>query len=399
MIYRFADCELDAGLVELRRGGRAVHVEPQVFELLLTLAERAGEVVDKDTLVARVWRGFVVSDSTINARVSAARKAVGDDGARQAVIRTAQRRGFALVAEVSHVAKGQAEGASGRAKEARLHPEIRYATSADGTAIGWTAEGAGPDLVRIGHWLTHLELDHDSPVFGPAIARLSGRHRLIRYDVRGTGLSDRGAGFSGLHDFVDDLDAVISAACTGPVDVFAASQAVPVAVAYAVRRPERVKRMVLYGGFVRGRTLRAGEAGDLDGDTALSMIRAGWGREGSVFMEAFIRMFAPDASPAMVAELARMQRETAEPDTVIRLRQTIDRFDVTDLLAQVVAPALVLHATGDVIQPFAQARALAAGLTDARLIPLDSRNHIALPDTQAWERLMAASEVFLAPDG
>jgi hypothetical protein len=192
---------------------------------------------------------------------------------------------------------------------------------------------------------------------------------------------------------VDDLDAVISAACTGPVDVFAASQAVPVAVAYAVRRPERVKRMVLYGGFVRGRTLRAGEAGDLDGDTALSMIRAGWGREGSVFMEAFIRMFAPDASPAMVAELARMQRETAEPDTVIRLRQTIDRFDVTDLLAQVVAPALVLHATGDVIQPFAQARALAAGLTDARLIPLDSRNHIALPDTQAWERLMAASEV------
>jgi DNA-binding winged helix-turn-helix (wHTH) protein len=112
MIYRFADCELDAGRVELRRGGRAVHVEPQVFEFLLALAERAGEVVDKDTLVARVWRGLAVSDATINARVSAARKAVGDDGARQAVIRTAQRRGFALVAEVSHVAKGQAEGAS-----------------------------------------------------------------------------------------------------------------------------------------------------------------------------------------------------------------------------------------------------------------------------------------------
>jgi DNA-binding winged helix-turn-helix (wHTH) protein/pimeloyl-ACP methyl ester carboxylesterase len=399
MIYRFADCELDAGRVELRRGGRAVHVEPQVFEFLLALAERAGEVVDKDTLVARVWRGLAVSDATINARVSAARKAVGDDGARQAVIRTAHRRGFAMVADVSPVSAGQPDRDGGPVQAAPSHPDIRYASSADGTAIAWTAEGEGPDLVRIGHWLTHLDLDHDSPVFGPAIARLSARHRLIRYDVRGTGLSDREAGFSGLDDFVDDLDAVISAACAGPVDVFAASQAVPVAVAYAVRRPERVKRMVLYGGFVRGRTLRTGGAGDLDGDTALSMIRAGWGREGSVFMEAFIRMFAPDAPPAMVVELARMQRETAEPDTVIRLRQTIDRFDVSELLPLVGAPALVLHATGDVIQPFAQARALAAGLTDARLIPLDSRNHIALPDTQAWERLMTATEAFLAPEG
>jgi DNA-binding winged helix-turn-helix (wHTH) protein len=127
MIYRFADCELDAGRVELRRGGRAVHVEPQVFEFLLALAERAGEVVDKDTLVARVWRGLAVSDATINARVSAARKAVGDDGARQAVIRTAHRRGFALVADVSRVAKGQAEGASGPAQAAPSHPDIRYA--------------------------------------------------------------------------------------------------------------------------------------------------------------------------------------------------------------------------------------------------------------------------------
>jgi DNA-binding winged helix-turn-helix (wHTH) protein len=393
MIYVFADCELDIARFELRREGSPVHVEPQVFELLAALAERAGEVVEKDALVARVWRGLAVSDATINARVSAARKAVGDDGARQEVIRTVHRRGFVIVAEVKARAAEAAQPASRRCAA----PETRFARSADGTAIAWTAEGEGPDLVRIGHWLTHLELDHESPVFGPTIARLAARHRLIRYDVRSTGLSQRGADFGGIDRFVDDLEAVVDAACEGAADVFAVSQAVPVAIAYAVRRPERVRRLVAYGGFVQGRAVRPPTEGDLGAEMALELIRAGWGREGSVFLETFTRMFAPDADPEMVADLARMQRVTADADTVMRLRREIDRFDVSELLSRVAVPCLVLHARGDVIQPFAQAQSLAAGLPQASLVSLDSRNHIALPGSAAWERLMEATDAFLAP--
>ena len=114
------------------------------------------------------WSGaaLAVSDATINARVSAARKAVGDDGTRQAVIRTVHRRGFAMAAEVSsRVAEVAGMGTAPPQRSAV--PETRFPRSADGTAIAWTAEGEGPDLVRIGHWLTHLELDHESPVFGP----------------------------------------------------------------------------------------------------------------------------------------------------------------------------------------------------------------------------------------
>jgi DNA-binding winged helix-turn-helix (wHTH) protein/pimeloyl-ACP methyl ester carboxylesterase len=395
MIYAFADCELDTARFELRRGGSTVHVEPQVFELLAALAERAGEVVEKDALVARVWRGPAVSDATINARVSAARKAVGDDGARQEVIRTVHRRGFVMAAGVTPRRAGAARpGFRGSAV-----PETRFALSADGTAIAWAAEGEGPDLVRIGHWLTHLELDHESPVFGPTIARLAARHRLIRYDVRSTGLSQRGGEFGGLDRFVDDLEAVMDAACAGAADVFAVSQAVPVAIAYAVRRPERVRRLVAYGGFVQGRALRPPAQGDLGAEMALELIRAGWGREGSVFLETFTRMFAPDATPDMVADLARMQRVTADADTVMRLRRAIDRFDVSDILSRVAVPCLVLHARGDVIQPFVQAQSLAAGLPRASLVSLDSRNHIALPGTASWERLMEATEAFLAPAG
>jgi len=275
-------------------------------------------------------------------------------------------------------------------------PETRFAHSADGTAIAWTAEGEGPDLVRIGHWLTHLELDHESPVFGPTIARLAAHHRLIRYDVRSTGLSQRGADFGGIDCFVDDLEAVMEAACGGAADVFAVSQAVPVAIAYAVRRPERVRRLVAYGGFVQGRALRPDTEGDLGAEMALELIRAGWGREGSVFLETFTRMFAPDADPDMVADLARMQRVTADADSAMHLRRAIDRFDVSELISEVVAPCLVLHARGDVIQPFAQAQSLAAGLPQASLVSLDSRNHIALPGTAAWTRLMESTDAFLA---
>ena len=186
----------------------------------------------------------------------------------------------------------------------------------------------------------------------------------------------------------------MEAACEGAADVFAVSQAVPVAIAYAVRRPERVRRLVAYGGFVTGRALRPAAEGDLGAEMALELIRAGWGREGSVFLETFTRIFAPDADPEMVADLARMQRVTADADTVMRLRRAIDRFDVSELISEVAAPCLVLHARGDVIQPFAQAQCLAAGLPQASLVSLDSRNHIALPGTAAWARLMEATDAF-----
>jgi DNA-binding winged helix-turn-helix (wHTH) protein/alpha-beta hydrolase superfamily lysophospholipase len=395
MTYRFADCVLDPDRFVLKRDGAVVHVEPQVFDLLRVLLDNAGSVVSKDDLVDAVWNGLAVSDATINARLSAARKAVGDDGTRQAIIRTYQRRGFSVVCPVDRV--GVSPDAA-RPERLTAPVDVRYTAAPGGPAIAWTATGQGDDVIRIGHWLSHLERDRSSPIFGPLLAHLSARHRLITYDVRGTGLSEPGAAMDHLDQFVDDLEAVADAACHGPATLMASSQAVPVAIAYAVRHPDRVRRLILCGGFAQGRALRPMQDGELDEPTAVQLIRTGWGRSGSVFLEAFARMFAPDGTPDQIADLGGMQRASADPETAVKLRHAIDRFDVAELLPQVAAPTLVLHARGDVIHPLSQGMKLAAGIGGARLITLDGRNHVLLPTSAAWPQAMAAIDTFLQAD-
>lgn len=394
MIYRFADCALDVRRHELSRAGAPVHVEPQVFQLLQSLVQRPEELVSKDCLVEEVWNGLAVSDATINARVSAARKAVGDDGARQEILRTVPRLGFMLAVPVTVI------GAAPDNQSVPLPPggEVRYAVSSDGAGIAWTSDGEGPAMVRIGHWLSHVELDRSSEIWGPLIGRLSARHRLIRYDARGTGLSQRDAEIGPLALAVDDLAAVIDASGVDRAVLVASSQAVPVALAFAARHPERVKKLALHGGYALGRVLRDPSAGEMAEETALTMIRSGWGRHGDVLMAAFSRIFAPDATEAQIAGLIDMQRATASPETAVMIREAVDRYDVRDQLPKVTAPVLLMHAEGDAVHPMSQSQYLAAHLPDARLRVLPGKNHIALPQTPAWAQMIEAIEGFLAEE-
>ena len=190
MRYAFAECELDLGAHVLSRAGAAVHVEPQVFDLIACLLRADGGLVSYDDLIAQVWGGRIVSDATMAARISAARAAVGDDGKRQAVIRTVPRRGVQMAVPVV-----AANGAGPVARPAAdLVQEVRIATSADGSGIAWSSIGAGPPLLRAGHWMTHLERDLDSLIWRPWIEALGRGRRLIRYDPRGTRVSDRTCG-------------------------------------------------------------------------------------------------------------------------------------------------------------------------------------------------------------
>lgn len=391
MIYRFADCALDVGRHELTRAGAPVHVEPQVFRLLECLAAQPEELIAKDALVEAVWNGLAVSDATINARVSAARKAVGDDGTRQAIVRTVPRLGFMLAVPVTVSGEEPAVAAPA------LPPagEIRYTTSSDGAGIAWTGDGEGPPMVRIGHWLSHLQLDRQSAIWGPLIGRLSARHRLIRYDARGSGLSQRDVEIGPLDLAVDDLSAVIDAAGVERAVLLASSQAVPVALAYAARCPDRVEKLALHGGYALGRVLRDASDGEMDEETALGMIRGGWGRQGDVLMAAFARIFAPDATEEQIVGLIDMQRATASPETAAMIRKAVDRYDVRALLPGVTAPVLLMHAEADAVHPLSQSQYLAAHLPDARLRILPGRNHVALPQTPAWAQMMAAIEAFL----
>lgn len=385
MIFRFADCTLDTARQSFMRGGEERHLEPQVFAFIAELARAEGAVVSKDHLIETVWQGLTVSEATISARVNAARTALGDTGKDQRMIRTVPKRGFQLVPEVvTDVAKVPETAIESMA------PAVRFATARDGALIAHAHNGSGPPLMRASHWLSHLELDWHCPVWQPFLTRLGADFTLHRYDQRGTGLTSRDLDNTDIDDFISDLRAVADAAGLTRFPIFAASQGVPVAIRFAALCPERVSRLVLYGGSAKGRALRPAMPGGLDEETMLGLIRTGWGREDSPVFRALTGAFMPDATPDQVTSFARIQNASISPENATVLRAAVDRFDVTGDLAQVRAPTLVIHARADAIHPIDQGRQIAAAIPDARFMMLDSRNHVPLPQDPAWEHMMQA---------
>jgi len=270
MILRFEECELDTGRYELRRGGEAVPVEPQVFDLLRMLIENRDRIVTKDELFAEVWEGRIVSDATLNSRINAARKAIGDNGTDQRLIRTAPRRGFRFVGEV---AGGEAEPPKSLSPLA-LRQEVQFCTSPGGVGLAYSSVGEGMPLVKAANWLNHLEYDWESPLWHETLEHLATGRQLIRYDERGTGLSDWDVDDISFDAFVRDLETVVDAAGLDRFALFGMSQGCAVSIAYAVRHPERVSRLILLGGYLQGRIPR----GDMEGASALqTLIRQGWG--------------------------------------------------------------------------------------------------------------------------
>ncbi len=392
MVYLFADGALDPDRHELTREGDTIHVEPQVFDILVLLAQNSGDLVSRDDLIAGVWKGLIISESTISARINAARSAVGDNGKEQRIIKTVPRRGFKMIAPVEMTTSGTAPGP---VQAASTRQDVRFATSADGMKIAFARSGNGPPLVRVGHWLSHLELDWHSPVWRPLLDALGRRHSVYRYDQRGTGLSGRDFVDEGIDGFVDDLRAVADTSGLDRFPIFAASQAVPVAVKFAVESPERVSKLILYGGYAEGRALRPRLPNDVDEETVLALIRAGWGVNGSTFVKAFSALFMPDATQDQIDSFVRIQLESISPAGAARLRQIVDRFSVQELLPKVQCPTLVIHARSDVIHPLEQGQCLASEIPDARFLVLDSPNHVLLPQDKCWADMMSEIEAFL----
>jgi DNA-binding winged helix-turn-helix (wHTH) protein len=370
------------------RSGEPVPLEPQVFDLLALFLRHPGELVDRDQMIEEVWNGRIVSEATMSSRINAVRHAIGDNGTAQAMLQTVPRRGFRFVVPVIAMAGSDAPTPPAKLNDTQV---IRVATSRDGTHIAYATTGYGPPLLRAGHWLTHLELDWTSPIWRPLLDRLGQSFTLTRYDQRRTGLSEAGTDLS-LDTLVDDLEAVADAAGLDRFPIFAASQGVPVAIAFAARRPERVTGLVLYGGYAQGRALRSTEEERQNAEAALTLIRQGWGRSGSAFAAAFATIYLPDGSKEELQNMVEMQLASATPENVVAMRLAIDAFDVTPLLSQVTAPTVVIHAREDSVQPVAQARLLAGGIKGARLHVLESRNHVPLPRDPCWNEIMQAVE-------
>jgi pimeloyl-ACP methyl ester carboxylesterase/DNA-binding CsgD family transcriptional regulator len=273
--------------------------------------------------------------------------------------------------------------------------EIRFCRAPDGATLAYATHGRGPPLVRAGTWLTHLEYDWRSPVWRHWLEGLGRRHTVIRYDERGCGLSDRELGDLSLEQWVGDLESVVDAAGVERFALLGVSGGGFAAVAYAVRHPQRVSHLVLYGASARGRRRRDDPDAVERADLILQIVRLAWEDPTPLFRQVFTSMFLPDGTPQQLEWFDELQRASTSGAIAATLRRAREELDVTGLAEQVRAPALVLHARDDQAVPFAEGRLLATLIPGARLVPLESRNHILLEHEPAWRTFLDELNAFL----
>ena len=267
----------------------------------------------------------------------------------------------------------------------QMKQQIRFCTARDGVRIAFATAGEGPPLVRVNNWFTHLELDWVNPVWRHWSEFLADRRMLVRYDPRGSGLSDRDPADVSLDALVSDLNAVVDALGLSRFPLIGLCQGGAIAIAYAARHPERVSRLVLYDSYLHGAFV--GDAGEKlahQARTFAQMIELGWGRKVGAFREMFAGLLMPDAGERQQKWIGELQRRSASPAMACRLWNEFNSFDVRAEAAKVAAPALVFHVRGDAMVPFEAGRRLAATLPNARFVPLEGRNHILRADEPAW---------------
>lgn len=275
--------------------------------------------------------------------------------------------------------------------------QVRFARSADGVTIAYAVHGSGPPLVLNSCWLSHLEYDWSSPVWRHYLAELGRVATVVRFDERGHGLSDRDVTDFGFARRLEDLEAVVQHAGLERFALMAMAQGGPVAIRYVVEHPGRVTRLVCASTY-SGAAQHVTEDDELLEEAFQSMIRAGWDRQDPVFRRVFTQMMIPDASEEQMVWMDDLHRRAASARTVQESRRQRARADASALLPLVDVPTLVVHSRSERMNDFAHGRQLAAGIRGARLVALESRNHILLEDEPAWPVFLREVTAFLAQD-
>jgi pimeloyl-ACP methyl ester carboxylesterase/DNA-binding CsgD family transcriptional regulator len=280
----------------------------------------------------------------------------------------------------------------------QMKQQIRFCTAMDGVRIAFATAGEGPPLVRVNNWFTHLEHDWVNPVWRHWSELLADRRTLVRYDPRGSGLSDRDPADVSLDALVSDLSAVVDALRLPRFPLIGLCKGGAIAIAYAARHPERVSRLVLYDSYLHGAFVDSGEKLAHQARTFAQMIELGWGRKVGAFREMFAGLLLPEGGEGDRKWIGELQRQSASPIMACRLWNEFNSFDVRAEAAKIAAPALVFHVRGDAMVPFEAGRRLAATLPNARFVPLEGRNHILRADEPAWLTFKKELNEFLGLD-
>ena len=381
---------------------RQLQVWRKLVALLANEPERALPfarcVVEEDPLGESGW-------ITLVALLTAAGRGDEAEAQRGVAMRTLEAAGIeapAALARPTRPSPPPEQPASPRPLHGRpvIRQRVEFCTAKDGTGLAYSCVGSGPPLVKTANWLNHLEFEWESPIWSHWIEELSREHTLVRYDERGNGLSDWKVADLSFEAFVQDLETVVDAAGVERFDLLGISQGCAVSIAYAVRHPERVRSLILYGGYSQGWAARNDPEELARREAMVTLTGAGWGQGNPAFRQMFTTLYFPEATDEQAQWFNELQRISASPEGAQRLQRALSVIDVRHLLRKVKAPTLILHSRDDSVVPFEAGRILARHIAGARFVPLDSRNHLILAQEAAWPVLVGHIREFLAdPDG
>ena len=401
MVFRFEPFQLDVGERRLVRSGELVSLRPKVFDTLCILVENHGRLIRKDELMQRLWPDSVVEENNLDHNISKLRRALQDGANGQKFIETVPRQGYRFIADVQLVS----DTPTVRSVETYLEDdsaaeqEIQFFTTSDGVRLAYTMGGSGPPLVRAIDWLNHLDFEWKNPYRRHWFSQIMGNNTLLRYDQRGSGLSDWNVEDFSFERSLADFEELMDAVGFDRFALVGSCQGGPIGTAYAARHPERVTKLILVGAFAQGWP-PPGSMITEQFNAMLTLIRLGWGRDNPAFRQLWTTLFRPDASPQETEWMNEFQRITSSPENAARMMAEFPKIDVTDVLPKVSCPTLVLHSRDESVVPASEGRLIASRIRGARYVELPSRSHEVVPGEPAWQIFVDEVSRFLGwPDG
>lgn len=386
VIYSFDDYRIDTARFEIAHGGQVLAVEPQVLEVLIMLIDKRDHVVSRDELLEKIWKGRVVSDTTLSSRIKTARQVIGDDGTRQDYIKTIHGRGFRFVGTIEDESARPPPARELASHAAAERPTTRYARSGD-VHVAYQIFGKGPvNLVLAPGFVSHIENYWDSPECTHWLNRLGGLARVAMFDKRGTGLSDPVSSLPGMDERMDDLRAVMDAVGFETAFILGMSEGGSLAALFAAYHPLRCDGLILYGSFARFKHWVPDETSM---QKLFDYIESDWGSGKS------LPQFAPTMAddPEFTRWWGKFERLGATPGACIALMRMNSQIDISEVLPGIQVPTLVIHRSEDVLIDIEAGRQLAAHIPGAHYVELPGRDH--LPWVGNADRIIDAIETFL----
>jgi len=401
-VYEFGPFRLDVKERRLLRGERGVPLTGKAFDTLCFLVGRHGSLVPKEELLNALWPETSVEENNIDRNISTLRKALGEKSASPRYIETVPRVGYRFVAGVTEVcvAESAIDMPRGQQPESPNRQEIRFCVSPDHVRIAYAKVGSGFPIVKVANCFNHLAFEWQSPIWHHWVRDLASENSIVRYDGRGNGLSEWNVENMSFDAWLQDLETVVDAAGLEKFALMGQSQGGAVAIAYAVKHPERVSHLILCGAYSRGANFR-GRPEAAEVRRALeTLVQLNWGKSNPSFFQLVTNLYIPEnTSEEEQSWFKELQLISVSNVNLVRFMRGCDEIDVRALLPLVRVPTIVFHSEKDRIAPPEEGRILAAEIAGAKFVPLSSGNHILVAAEPAWEVFRSELAAFLQNSG